>query len=91
MADRNIAYSDLWKIYRESDRYKEHIIHWLDLKKNLPNMSWVIQLEVLDNAPEDIIKKHKKQLKPEALRKLGLEKKPAKQGKVKQRNWEILC
>lgn len=40
MADRNIQYADLWTIYKESDRYKAQIDHWIDLKRNLPNMKW---------------------------------------------------
>lgn len=72
MTDRSMAYSDLWTIYRASNRYKDQILHWLDLPKTLPILSWKTQLEVLDNCPEEIIKKHQGLLKPEAMKKLGL-------------------
>lgn len=94
MTDRSIAYKDLWKWYLEAedlpDRRAE-ILHVFNLTKNLPHQSWQDQLLYLDNCPEDIIKAHKKLLKPEAARKLGFEAKAAKVEKVKKFNWEILC
>lgn len=73
MADRSIQYADLWKIYKESDRYKEQIIHWMNLRKNLPILPWKTQLEVLDNAPIEVIKAHADLLDERARKKLGLE------------------
>lgn len=92
MADRNIAYSDLWAIYKSAEQpRKDFILHWLDLSKTLKIMSWKTQLEILDNAPEDIIKKHKRLLKPEARRKLGLETKKEKPAKYdKKWNYNLL-
>lgn len=78
MSNRSILYSDLWKIWKESPHYRAQIDHWMNLKKNLPVLSWKTQMEVLDNAPEDIIKAHVQLLKPEAKRKLGLEVKAKK-------------
>lgn len=73
MADRSISHSDLWTIYRVAPHLRPQIDHWFDLKKNLPNLSWKDQLIYLENCPEEIIKAHRKLLKPEARRKLGLE------------------
>lgn len=72
MADRNIAYADLWTIFKESPIYADQIYEWAELKKRLPNMKWQTQAEVLDNAPDAIIKAHAHLLKPEAMKKLGL-------------------
>jgi hypothetical protein len=72
---------DLWAVYNDhepgSDMRKQ-IEHALNLPKVLPILSWKSQMELLDNAPEDIIKANLKHLKPETKRKLGLETKKVK-------------
>lgn len=89
MTDRTIEYRDLWSIYKAAEQpRKDFILHWLDLPKTLKIMSWKTQLEILDNAPEDIVEENKKLLKPEAARKLGLETKKTKVDKVeKVKKW----
>lgn len=75
MAHNNYGtdYSDLWKIWKQSPHYRPQIEHWMDLERNLPILSWRVQLEVLDNCPMDIVKAHAHLLQPKARKALGLE------------------
>jgi hypothetical protein len=54
--NRGCDYADLWRIYKESDTYKAQILHWMALDKTLPILSWRTQIEMLDNAPMDIVR-----------------------------------
>lgn len=82
--NRGCEYADLWRIYKESDQYKGQILHWMALEKTLPILSYKTQLEVLDNAPMDIIKKHAHLLHDRAKQSLGLE---ASTKKTQVKNW----
>lgn len=76
MADRSITHGNLWTWYREAEDLpsrRAEILHIFNLQKNLPNQTWKDQVIYLENCPEEIIKAHRKLLKPEARRKLGLE------------------
>lgn len=68
-------YADLWKIWKENPYYRKQIEHWMALDKNLPILSYKTQLEVLENAPMDIIKAHAHLLHDRAKKVLGLESK----------------
>lgn len=48
------------------------------MDKNLPTLSWKVQLEVLDNCPMDIIKAHSHLLHERAKKALGLEDEPTR-------------
>lgn len=73
MTDRSVPYSALWLIYKQSDQFKEQILHWLNLERHLPIYTPEMQIEVLEGAPMDIIKAHLKLIDPRARKKLGLE------------------
>lgn len=85
--NRGVEYADLWRMYKEQDNYKDawaethraQILHWINLPKNLPVLSYKAQLEVLDNCPMDIVKAHAHLLHAKAKKALGLEgeEKPA--------------
>lgn len=80
MATNNYGcnYSDLWRIYNENPYYRPQIEHWMDLKRNLPILSWKVQLEVLDNCPMDMVKANAHLLHDKARKFLGLEEEEEK-------------
>lgn len=71
--NRGVEYADLWKIYKEQESYRAQILHWMNLPKNLPILSYKAQLEILDNCPMDIVKAHAHLLHEKARKALGLE------------------
>jgi hypothetical protein len=71
--NRGCNYSDLWRIWKESPHYRPQIEHWMALDKNLPILSWKVQLEVLDNCPMEIVKAHAHLLHDKVKRELGIE------------------
>lgn len=89
MADRSILYRDLWQIYRNSDTYKSQIEHWMNLPKNLPIMSWQLQLEVMDGAPDHIVKANANLLDRRAKKALGMDVKETKE--LKDWSYKALC
>lgn len=90
--NRGTDYADLWQMYKAQEQFKDEwaethraqILHWMALEKTLPILSYKTQLEVLDNAPMDIIKKHAHLLHDRAKQALGLE---ASTKKTQVKNW----
>lgn len=91
--NRGVDYADIWKMYKEQDNFNDEtadmhraqILHLMNLKKNLPILSWKAQLEVLDNAPMPIIKAHAHLLHDKAKKTLGLEEE--KKSKMTKKEW----
>lgn len=91
MASNNYGceYADLWRIWKESPHYRTQIEHWMDLERNLPILSFKTQLEVLENAPMNIVNDYAHLLHDRAKKALGLEEK--KQSNKKQfSHWDVL-
>lgn len=68
-----IDYCEVWSIYKNHPHYQENILAELDLDSWLPNASVNIQVYVLDNCPEEIIKALP-YIKSGVLERLGLSK-----------------